>query len=87
MGPDQDGRRYNRDMDPATVSALEAIDRAVAWLERKREAGWPPLSPAYLAAIEAVERLSQNQSGADKSWVWAGVIRDRQHFARVRRRR
>jgi hypothetical protein len=74
-------------MDSTTVSALEAIDRAVAWLQRKRETGWPPLSPAYLAAIEAVEQLPQNQPGADKSWVWAAVVRDRQHFAQVRRRR
>jgi hypothetical protein len=74
-------------MDSSTVSALEAIDRAVAWLQRKRETGWPPLSAAYLAAIEEIEHLPQNQPGVDKSWVWAGVIRDRQHFARVRQRR
>ena len=73
-------------MDSTTVSALEAIDRAVAWLQRKREAGWPPLSPAYLAAIEAVEHLSQNQSGVDKSWVWDAVKSDCRHLARIRDR-
>ncbi|HLG56110.1 MAG TPA: hypothetical protein VI485_12320 [Vicinamibacterales bacterium] len=72
-------------MDADTREALDAIDRAVEWVREQREAGWPPLSTEYLAAIEAVERLPQNQSGADKSWVWRADLSDRQHFARAQR--
>jgi hypothetical protein len=47
----------------------------------------PPvkLSPAYLRAIEEVERHPDNQDGSDKSWVWRAMKRDRDHFARARR--
>lgn len=60
-------RAYNRDVDSATQDALAAIDRAVEWVRRRREEGWPPLSAAYLAHIEEVERMPQNQPGADKT--------------------
>jgi len=66
--------------------ALAAIDRAVAWVRERREAGWPPLSPEYLARIERLEGLPENQSGADKTWVFEAAALDREHFARARRR-
>ncbi len=72
-------------MDEETSQALDAIDRAVAEVRRRRAAGWPPLGADYLAAIEAVESLPQNQSGTDKSWMWEAVVQARRHFASVRR--
>lgn len=74
-------------MDPERQEALDAIDRAVQWVRQRREAGWPALSETYLAHIAQVEALPQNQSGADKSWVWRVVQQDRSHFARTRRLR
>jgi len=72
-------------MDAETRQALDAIDRAVDLVERQRKAGWPRLSAAYLSAVEAVERLPLNQSGADKSWMWQAVVQARRHFASARR--
>jgi hypothetical protein len=72
-------------VDEETRDALAAIDRAVAWVRERREAGWPPLSDEYLRAIEAVEALPRNQSGSDKSAVWEAAVRDLDHFARARR--
>lgn len=74
-------------MDEGTADALAAIDRAVEWLRRRREEGWPPLSEQYLAHIERVERMPQNQPGADKSWVWQAEVRHRQWKTRFRRLR
>ena len=74
-------------MDPERQEAFDAIDRAVEWVTQRRKAGWPPLSETYLAHIARVEALPQNQSGADKSWVWRAVQQDRAHFARARRLR
>ena len=72
-------------MEPELADALAAIDRAVAWVRERQESGWPPLSSEYLRAIERVERLPQNQSGSDKSWVWRTVKTAREHFRRARR--
>lgn len=72
-------------MDAETKQVLDAIDQAVEWVRTQREAGWSPLSTEYLATIEAVGRLPQNQSGADKSWMWPAVVQARQHFASARR--
>ena len=49
----------------------------------------PPvkLSPAYLRAIEEVERHPDNQDGSDKSWVWRAMKRDRDHFTQARRKK
>jgi hypothetical protein len=49
----------------------------------------PPvgLSPEFLRAIEEVERHPDNQDGSDKSWVWRAFQRDRDHFARARRKK
>lgn len=72
-------------MDAATERALEAIDRAVAEV-RLQETGPVLLSAEYRAAVRAVEGLAQNQSGADKTWLWASVERDRRHFSEAVRR-
>jgi hypothetical protein len=54
----------------------------------KRPAAPPvKLSPAYLRAIEEIERHPDNQDGSDKSWVWRAMKRNRDHFARAVRRR
>jgi len=66
--------------------ALAAIGRAVAWVRERREAGWPPLSPEYLARIERLESMPQNQTGADKTWVFEAAALDREHFERAERR-
>jgi len=72
-------------VDPATAEALAAIDRAVAWVREQADRGWPPLSATYLKAVDRVEGLPQNQSGADKSWIWESVAQARRHFAAARR--
>ncbi|MGH7857405.1 MAG: hypothetical protein ACREQY_08745 [Candidatus Binatia bacterium] len=41
--------------------------------DRKRRREPIELDPAYLRAIETLESLPQNQSGADKSWVERGI--------------
>ncbi len=71
-------------MDSAADKALRAIDAAVA--EVARLSGPVALDDAYLRAIERVEALPANQSGSDKTWVWEAIERDRNHFARARRR-
>jgi hypothetical protein len=45
-----------------------------------------PLSPEYLRAVEEIERHPDNQDGADKSWVWKALKRNRDHFARAIRK-
>ena len=74
-------------MDRDKQEALDAIDRAVAWVRERREQGYEPLSARYLKHIERVEALPQNQSGSDKSWMWKTVEAARQHFAAARRKR
>jgi hypothetical protein len=71
-------------MDSTDDKALRAIDDAVA--EVARLSGPVTLDEAYLRAIERVEAMPQNQSGADKTWIREAVERDRRHFARIRRR-
>ena len=41
----------------------------------------------YRKAIRWIESLPQNQSGADKSWVWQAMKQAEEHFARAKRRR
>lgn len=67
-------------MDAATERALQAIDEAVAEV-RRMESGPVVLTAEYVQAVEAIERLPQNQSGADKTWLWESVERDRRHFS------
>ena len=41
------------------------------------------VSKAYLRAIERLESLPQNQSGADKSWVERAIRSWREHYAKA----
>lgn len=71
-------------MDAATERALQAIDEAVAEV-RRMESGPVVLTAEYLHAVEAIERLPQNQSGADKTWLERAIVEFEAHFARARR--
>jgi hypothetical protein len=42
------------------------------------------LDAEYLRAIAIAEALPENQSGADKTWVWRMDRAFREHFKRVR---
>ena len=42
------------------------------------------LDAEYLRAIAIAEALPENQSGADKTWVWRMEHAFREHFKRVR---
>jgi hypothetical protein len=69
----------------------EPLDEA--WWERifaplrhlRYESGPVTLTEEYLELVRRVEDLAQNQSGADKSWVFAADRAFRSHFARARR--
>ncbi len=49
-------------------SAREILDALVRDAPAA-DAGFRPLSAAYLRAVDRVERLPANRTGADKSWV------------------
>jgi hypothetical protein len=51
-----------------------------------REVGPVSLSQEYLRAVERVEWLSTNQSGADKSWVPRAQEQFLRHYGLARRR-
>jgi hypothetical protein len=44
------------------------------------------LDEIYLRAIAAAEALPQNQSGADKTWVWRTLDSSTRHFAGATRK-
>ena len=44
------------------------------------------LSAEYLRAVERVEALTTNRTGADKSWVWEALEEGRLHHERAKRR-
>jgi hypothetical protein len=71
-------------MDSAADKALRAIDEAVA--EVARLSGPVTLDADYLRAIERVEAMPENQSGADKTWVSEAQRQFREHFRRARPR-
>ncbi|MGH9312896.1 MAG: hypothetical protein ACRD09_03685 [Vicinamibacterales bacterium] len=71
-------------MDSPADKALRAIDAAVA--EVARLSGRVALDEAYLRAVERVEAMPENQSGADKTWVSDAQRQFREHFRRARRR-
>ena len=68
-------------VDPLTRRAIEAIEAA-----ERDVAAMPPirLSPDYLADIDRVMALPENQNGADKSNIWPQYVAIRQHFANAR---
>ena len=51
---------------PSHDSAREILDGLV---RDALDAGLSPLSAAYLRAVDRVEKLPANRTGADKSWV------------------
>ena len=74
--------RAKPDIDAATERALQAVEQAVTAV-RPLDVGPVALAAEYLLAIHASESLPQNQSGADKTWLWESVERDRRRFARA----
>ena len=50
---------------------------------RPRQGDPIPVSDAYLRAIEKLESLPQNQSGADKTWVERAIRSFREHYAKA----
>lgn len=64
----------------------EEWERIFAPLRHLRyESGPVTLSEEYLELVRRVEALPENQSGADKSWVYAADRAFRCHFARTAR--
>jgi hypothetical protein len=64
----------------------EEWERIFAPLRHLRyESGPVTLSEEYLELVRRVEDLAQNQSGADKSWVFAADRAFRSHFTRATR--
>ena len=63
------------------IRLIEEIERA------PREVGPVSLGQEYLRAIDWVESLPKNQSGADKSWVPRLLKQSRAFYARAVRRR
>ncbi len=51
---------------PSRDSAREILDGLV---RDALDAEFSPLSAAYLRAVDRVEKLPANRTGADKSWV------------------
>jgi hypothetical protein len=69
-------------MDPTTDDALSALQEAA----QQAQSIHIELDEAYLRAITAAEALPQNQSGADKTWVWRTVDSSARHFAGATRK-
>jgi hypothetical protein len=69
--------------DPGAEKALRILDeiRKTVPLETRPVV----LSAEYLRAVEQVEALPENQTGADKTWVERVVRQSREHFASARR--
>ena len=55
-------------MDPEIERALRGLEEAAEFARNYRF----EITPDYVALIEQVESLPQNQSGADKSGRWLG---------------
>lgn len=53
-------------MDPELERALEGLKKAAEFAKSYRF----EMTDDYLALIARVEAMPENQSGADKSWVW-----------------
>jgi hypothetical protein len=67
--------------DPALDDALRALEEAARLAPLIRI----ELDDDYLRAIAIVEALPQNQSGADKTWVYRVEHAFREHFRHARR--
>lgn len=75
--------RYNPLMD-ANERAIKILDELA---RAPREVGPVKLTQEYLKAIEYIESLPQNQSGADKSWVPRLLNESRSFYARAKLKR
>jgi hypothetical protein len=69
-------------MNPTIDDALSALRDAAQQARSIRI----ELDEAYLLAIAAAEALPQNQSGADKTWVWRTLDSSVRHFAGATRK-
>jgi hypothetical protein len=69
-------------MPPTIDDALSALREAAQLSPSIRI----ELDAAYLRAIAAAEALPQNQSGADKTWVWRTLDSSTRHFAGATRK-
>jgi hypothetical protein len=67
-------------VDPEVEAALRAIDEAVEWATSYRF----EITEEYLQLIAQVEAMPQNQSGADKSYVWRAQRAYREFFKNAR---
>jgi hypothetical protein len=67
------------DIDDPAIKLLDELSRM------PRETGPVSLSEKYLRAVESVESLLSNQSGADKSWVPKAQEQFRRHYRAARR--
>ena len=72
-----------RGPDPGAERALRVLDE----IHRTVPLETRPvvLSAEYLRAVEQVEALPEDQTGADKTWVERVVRQSREHFASARR--
>jgi len=68
-------------MDPndPTIKLLDEFARM------PREVGPVTLTEEYLRAVELIDSLAKNQSGADKSWVPKAQAAFRRHYRNARR--
>ena len=57
-------------VDPELERVLSMLDEAAEWAKTYRF----EMTEEYLALIERVEAMPQNQSGADKSGRWLGSM-------------
>jgi len=71
-------------MDAEDLAAIKLLDE---FARMPREVGPVSLSEEYLHAVEYVESLPKNQSGADKSWIPRLLAESRRHYTRAVRLR
>jgi hypothetical protein len=60
----------NAGVDPELERVLRMLDEAAEWAKTYRF----EMTEEYLALIDRVEAMPQNQSGADKSGRWRGSM-------------
>jgi len=72
---------YNREVDPE----IEAVFRMLDDVAEEAKSIRIDIDDDYLHAIELAEALPENQSGADKTWVWRMDVASRTYFKHVRR--
>jgi hypothetical protein len=70
-------------MDPEDLATIKLLDE---FARMPREVGPVSLSEEYLRAVEYVESLPKNQSGADKSWIPKAQEQFLRHYRVAQRR-